>query len=263
MESKVSGAYGGRDRYLRETLKERAYFLLKQYGRGGPPYDPYRIAEGMGVEVEDCDLNGIDGFVEVVGGKYVASLSRRVSAYRRRFTLAHELCHVLLMRRAEDGKPLPLVRYRTSGASPYLHQDPQEESLCNYFAGELLAPSEEVRAYTFNKPVTPKTIYKVASRYLLSTQAAALQVMGVNNRKKLGCAFWNLESLWPMPLWWYGLKTECRSELQLLEGAVSSRQDFFERWESFNGQRRPVVVRSSPTPECRYSMMVITARDVA
>ncbi len=88
----------------------------------------------MGVEVRECDLKGIDGYVEVVGGKYVASISRRINPGRQRFTLGHELCHVVLMKQAEDGKPLPLVRYRTKGGLPGLHQDPQEEALCNYFA---------------------------------------------------------------------------------------------------------------------------------
>jgi hypothetical protein len=257
MESKVKAAFGEREKYLKEILKERASYLLKRYARGGPPYDPHHIADGMGVEVRECDLNGIDGFVEVVEGKYVASISKRINVARQRLTLGHELCHVLLMQRADDGKPLPLVRYRTKGKLPALHQDPQEEALCNHFAGELLMPSGEVSTRINNHPLTPRTVFKLANTYQVSTQAAIVQLLKVVNRKKFGFVFWNLESLWPMPLWWYGLKTTQRSELQMLESIAGSSEDYLDLWETFGGQRQRVKIRCSPTPERRFSMMVI------
>jgi hypothetical protein len=257
MESKVKTAFGEREKYLREVLKGRASYLLKRYARGGPPYDPYHIADGMGVEVQECDLNGVDGFVEIVGGQYVASISKRIPVSRQRFTLGHELCHVLLMRRADDGKPLPLVRYRTKGAMPALHQDPQEEALCNFFAGELLMPSGEVSVRVNNRPVIPQTIFKLANTYKVSVQAAVVQLMKVMNRKEFGFVFWNLESLWPMPLWWYGLKTKQRAELQMLEGIASSGGDYMDLWETYAGRRQRVKILCSPTPERRFSIMVI------
>lgn len=247
-----------RDKFLRETLKARAKTLLAKYTDGRPPYNPFKVAEGMGVVVKMRYLSGLDGYVEVVDGRYVATINQRPNEGRQRFTLAHELCHVLLMQRAEAGMPLPLIRYRTKGVVSGLHQDPQEERLCNYFAGELLIPSDELRPHFLNQPVTPSAIWGFAKMYDVSAQAAAVQIMRVSRRKTVCCAMWSLESLWPLPIWWCGLKTADRQELQLLEGIVG-KADAAEVWESYGGEKRSVKVSSSASPELRYSLMVITA----
>jgi hypothetical protein len=118
-------------------------------------------------------------------------------------------------------------------------------------------PSSEVSTWVNNRPLIPQTIFKLANIYRVSTQAAVVQLMKVVKRKKFGFVFWNLESLWPMPLWWYGLKTTQRAELQMLESIAGSGEDYLDLWETYGGQRQRVKIQCSPTPERRFSIMVI------
>jgi hypothetical protein len=245
---------------LRKALRRRARDLLRMYAPEGPPYDPYLVAQGLGVDVQDTEIAGIEGFLETKNGRYIASIATGASETRRRFTLAHELCHVLLMRTAEDGRPVNLIRFRANGNLPGLHQDPVEESLCNYFAGELLMPSDEIRRRLLGRKVVPATILDFARDYDVSQQAAAIQILRVSKDSLIACSFWNLQSLWPMPLWWTGFRTQHPPELRCLEGLVERRSEVTEMWESYGGRRQRVAVMITPTPAKRYALILVARR---
>ncbi len=242
---------------LRKALRTRARELLCQFDPGGPPYDPYLVAQGMRVSVQETNLAGIEGYVEIEGGKYVAVISNNSQETRRRFTLAHELCHVLLMRKAEDGKPVRLIRFRANGNLPGLHQDPVEESLCNYFAGELLMPSEEVRARLSSRVVEPEVLLGLARAYDVSTQAAAIQIVRALRDRVVACSFWNLETLWPVPLWWAGFRTQYQSELRKLERMAERKSEVADVWQSYGGRTGRVKVMVTPTPATRYAVILV------
>ncbi len=242
---------------LRAALRRHARELLRKYTPEGPPYDPYLVAQGIGVDVQDTELAGIEGFIETINGRYVASISTGANETRRRFTLAHELCHVLLMRTADDGKPVNLIRFRANGNLPGLHQDPVEESLCNFFAGELLMPSDEIHNRLQGQKVVPSTILDFAQEYDVSQHAAAIQIVRVLKDKLLACSFWNLQSLWPLPLWWTGFRTQYQSELRCLEGLAERRREVMEVWDSYGGRRQRVIVMVTPTPAKRYAMILV------
>jgi hypothetical protein len=242
---------------LRQALRNCARELLHKYAPDGPPYDPYMVADGLRVDVKDTELAGIEGFIETKNGRYVASISTGAHETRRRFTLAHELCHVLLMRKAEGGTPVNLIRFRANGNLPGLHQDPVEESLCNYFAGELLMPSDEIHKRLLRQSVEPTTILDFASDYQVSHQAAAIQIVKVLKDRIIACSFWNLQSLWPMPLWWTGFRTQHQAELRRLEGLVERKTEVIEVWQSYGGKRQRVKIMITPTPAKRFAMILV------
>jgi hypothetical protein len=252
-EFKVNDPYKS---FLKTVLREKANELRQRYLPGGPPYDPTLVADGLGVEVQECVLTGIDGYVEIKDGKYTAVISQHAKPTRKRFTLAHELCHVLLMQQADKGKPFQLVRYRTNGKLPGLHQDPVEESLCNYFAGELLIPLSQVKSRIRNCRIAPESIFKLASDFHVSTQAAAVNIIKAQKRVT-ACSFWNLESLWPMPSWWIGVKTPHKSEMEMLESLVGERIHITQIWESYANKRQHFIVSVAPTPGMQYAMVLI------
>lgn len=242
---------------LRMELKNRADLLRRKYAPPGPPYDVLSIADGMGVDVEFASLKGIDGYVETMERNYRAVISTESIEARQRFTLGHELCHVLLMRRAEEGTPVPLVRYRSNGSLPGLHQDPIEESLCNFFAGELLAPTHEIDVRINQQAVTPQTILNIAADYKISMQAAAVKATQVLGSRRTACSLWNLQTLWPVPVWWAGLETTCRIELERLECLVSEKAELRDCWDSYNGKNKSVRIQVAPTQELKYALVLI------
>src|ERR1700761_2741099 len=81
------------------------------------PYDPYQLAEYLRVTIQQIDSKGVDGYVECRGNDYRVFLSSHAPEVRRRFTLSHELAHVLFMRTAKKGglKDSYLIRYRRNG----------------------------------------------------------------------------------------------------------------------------------------------------
>ena len=213
---------------LKLVLKKSAQALLATYAPTGPPYDPRLIAEKLGIAVQETQLTGVEGYLDTSDGRYIAVISSTAKETRRRFTLAHELCHVLLMQRADDGKPVRLIRFRSNGSLPGLHQDPVEESLCDYFAGELLIPSDEISKRLAGREIVPTTTYELADEYQVSIQAAAIQIVRALSDHLLACSYWNLESLWPIPVWWTGCRTRHTRELRHLEILVERRMDLVE-----------------------------------
>jgi hypothetical protein len=204
-------------------LREIAQRLIWQYASGGPPYDPFVFAARIGVDVALEPVSGLDGYIEVVGDRYFAVISSLANRRRQRFTLSHELGHVVFMRQAAKGTKVPLVRYRATGCPPALHQDPIEESLCNFFASELLLPTAEVKdeVISTNDPIN--CVLKMADSFDVSLQAAAKRLVTILGKKRTGCALWRNGDgrLWPMPIWSEGLTSNCRSHLLRIEELIS------------------------------------------
>jgi Zn-dependent peptidase ImmA (M78 family) len=242
---------------LRKAIKQHAAKILANQFEVGPPYDPYRIAEELDVEVMEGDLGRIDGYVEVVEGKYVVTISATAHPVRKRFTLAHELCHVWLMRQASDGFPAPLIRYRGGKNLPGLHQDPIEEYLCNFFASELLMPSKELKHRLTGKAIHPSTVFSLARDFNVSKQTAAIQLANVFRTRVVACCLWSLESLWPLPLWWTGIRTPYQSEVMKIEAIVGAQTSRTELWEGYGTKRLRVTIDSEPTPRQKLAMVVI------
>ena len=138
---------------------------------GVPPYDPKVAAELLHVKVEYSPLKGLDGNEERRQSGWCAVISNQASSTRQRFTLAHELCHVLLMRDAAQGISVPFVRYRTTGVASSFHQDPQEEALCNAFAAEFLMPRDSLRKVLAKSRFDTNLVFRVAERFQVSIQA--------------------------------------------------------------------------------------------
>lgn len=243
---------------LRLDLTKRARELAVKYSLGGPPYDPALVAEGLGVKVERDELDGIDGYVEVEGDKYRTVISTKVSWHRYRFTLGHELCHVLLMKAAaRNDRPIPLVRYRVNGGPPGLHQDSNEERLCDDFAGELLMPSNEIKLRLAQTEISPQIIFSLANDYDVSTEAAARKVIYIVGSSRSACSLWDLRTLWPMPVWWCGTKTT-RSDKNLLESLARQKKDVTVEWTS-SKKKSPVHIQAQVmiTPGLNYALFFI------
>lgn len=121
---------------LRGTPAGTPAALLKRFGQTQPRFDPYVIAKGIGVEVRDAKDRNWSGAVKFSGDKAVIWLNDAEPASRRRFTLAHELGHLMLHARASEGM---FRDVSFSGGS--------QEREANEFAGDLLMPGWAIRRY--------------------------------------------------------------------------------------------------------------------
>ena len=128
---------GAHDPY--SAMEDRARGLTLsalEQGWKGPPYDPFYLADVLGIEtvarqdLEDARL------VPVAGGKARIEFNPNRRPARIRFSVAHELGHFLLSDFAEQ------IRFRNrSHGEPGGSDDWQLESVCNVAAAELLMPA--------------------------------------------------------------------------------------------------------------------------
>ena len=77
----------------------------------GAPCDPFLLASHLGVSVQEIDLKGVDGYVESFKGDYRVFLSSLAPFVRRRFTLSHELAHVISCEQQKEEESRTLTSF--------------------------------------------------------------------------------------------------------------------------------------------------------
>lgn len=119
-----------------ELLERWAEFVLQRYGCTSIPVDLDRLAIHLNTIVEEIPLSDqLDGAaipIPEVPGWHLVVVNRRRGHVRKRFTLAHELSHVLL-----HLPPMAMARGRTRSSSA--------EWEANRLAACLLMPRSAVR----------------------------------------------------------------------------------------------------------------------
>ncbi|MGD9693458.1 MAG: ImmA/IrrE family metallo-endopeptidase [Phycisphaerales bacterium] len=139
------------------------------------PSGPEQIAEAMQVDVEYCALAGTDGWcMQGKGRTPKIRVNKNASKARQRFTLAHELAHLLLGTDPEiiNQTVLPFQSVQ------------KEERAADQLASELLIPLDHLRASVHELPVDAKTIRSLAKRSNVSDMVAAGRI--VSEAENLG-----------------------------------------------------------------------------
>ena len=141
---------------------ERAF----AYAREHFPEGAEKLAEHLGVQIRRSPLSGCDGWCLSVGRRAVIRINSRMRKSRQRFTLAHELGHLLL------GVPSVIGE----SFSEILRSDNVEERQVNDIAAELLVPRDVVQAIVQDLPVVASVLRRLAKQSQVSELAAALRV---------------------------------------------------------------------------------------
>lgn len=124
------------------------------------------IIQQLGIKIKEEDLS-IDGITRTNEyGLCCIMYSRNISVERQRFTVAHEIGHIVL----EHTSIL--------GNCDQFSKDSQEKE-ANSFAGELLVPSSDIKKFVKEKK---PTIKEIIDRYWVSQDVAFI---AVNNNKLL------------------------------------------------------------------------------
>jgi Zn-dependent peptidase ImmA (M78 family) len=116
--------------------EKQAVQALKLAGQGQPDVNLGWILELPKVEVQLAPrykMDGLSGFTTFTHGRYLIMVNKNDAHARRRFTLAHELKHVL------DYTSAPVI-HRALGYGDPARQAAQVENICNHFAACLLMP---------------------------------------------------------------------------------------------------------------------------
>ncbi len=129
----------------RKTYAARlAQQVLQNFGLTAPPVDPGLVANRLGAEVirKPDSANKNSGLIGRHGDRVIIGVNALHPAVRQRFTIAHEIGHMLL--HADQ----PLIIDQSGGAIIGTRQegdDSPREIEANAFAASLLMPADWVK----------------------------------------------------------------------------------------------------------------------
>ena len=138
----------------------------RQFAKTHFPKAPEMLAELLGVTVRESPMDGCDGWCLAIASKAIIRINSKLPASRRRFTLAHELGHLIL--------GVPTVVGETF--EDMLRSSTDEERRVNDLASELLMPSNVVADSLSELPIVAAALKQLAKKANVSELAAAVRV---------------------------------------------------------------------------------------
>jgi Zn-dependent peptidase ImmA (M78 family) len=161
----------------RKRIQQLVAGLLREAGVDQPPVPIERIVKLQDLEVrkQEIPASDISGFLFRQGREAIIGVNAHHSSSRQRFTIAHELGHILLHApgpnefHVDRGFEVKFRNYRSSKGTDL------EEREANLFAAELLMPqsflAKDIATAGGVDLVDDRFIKKLAGRYRVSTQA--------------------------------------------------------------------------------------------
>jgi Zn-dependent peptidase ImmA (M78 family) len=152
-------------------IRRRVEELLA--GLKTPPVDVFAIARGLGAEVRPLSLEAdVSGILYRDGGRKVIVVNAAHSQERQRFTVGHEIGHLMLHRgdpvHVDEGFRINLRDPRAATAEDV------EEIEANAFAANLLMPADWLKADLGGETLDVQDeaeVSRLAMRYGVSPQA--------------------------------------------------------------------------------------------
>jgi Zn-dependent peptidase ImmA (M78 family) len=170
-----------RPRYKR--IDQKVTELLHGNGVAGPPVEVERIAQGLGAQVIYENFKGeVSGLLLRRGNSIVIGVHKTQPHTRRRFTIAHEIGHLVMHSGALE--PVHVDRgfdmHLRSPASSTAEDVAEIEA--NAFAASLLMPREMVMDDVDGQMLDfedPRLVRRLAERYEVSTQAMTFRLINL------------------------------------------------------------------------------------
>lgn len=167
-----------------ERLADR---LVMEAGIGGPPIPVERIVAKQGCSIRSSDLKDVSGILVRSPKGNVIGVNSAHPETRRRFTIAHELGHLLLHEGQEVWYDRDFrVSLRSDESSAGVNV---EEVEANFFAASLLMPdrmlSDDFRAGSIDLEDV-EGVREIARAYAVSPQAMTLRLARLIGRRDRG-----------------------------------------------------------------------------
>jgi Zn-dependent peptidase ImmA (M78 family) len=162
-----------------KLIQETAFALLQEASVTAPGFDVKHLAHLRGaIVIEEPNESDSSGFLfRSIDSPPVIGVNSNHATTRRRFTVAHELGHLLLHPKNGVHVDQAIIQMRDAKAREGLDQDEME---ANRFAAELLMPRHfleaDVAALGLVCADDDKTIMRLAKRYGVSQQAMAIRL---------------------------------------------------------------------------------------
>ncbi len=154
------------------TPEEARKFALRHF-----PQAPEKLVRELGITLRESEMSGCDGWCLSRGEKAIIRINSNLGTGRKRFTLAHELGHLILGIPGIVGESYEEM----------LSSNIAEERQVNQLASELLMPEPIVQQVLPDLPVVCDGLRRLAKKANVSELAAAIRVcnlaeeIGLNN----------------------------------------------------------------------------------
>ena len=147
-----------------------------------PPVDIQLVIEKLGIHFAESDFGeSLSGAAMIDGGKKIISVNRAHSEHRKRFTMAHELGHLLLHEDQSlsiDVKPITFLRDEVAKSG-----QEWREIEANFFAASILMPKDLVlhKLSKLQKKYVDEDdlIAALAENFSVSPQAMGIRLGGL------------------------------------------------------------------------------------
>ena len=256
-----------RDRDPVEAITSEArnvVFRALESGWQGPPFDPFKLAELLGIQTHPTS-EVLDARTVPIGpNRYRVDFNPDRPHRRTRYSIFHEIAHTLF--------PDCAQMIRTRGAHNASRRDDwQLETLCNVAAAEFLLPIGSL-AQVNNLCASVDTVLELRERYEASAEAALLRLCRVTAEPALAFsshrdhatdryvidyatptakAHWNLPAGWVLP--------SRTAAAQCTAIGYTAKQT--EQWPSL-GEVRAECIGIAPFPRDIYPRVIGFLRHV-
>lgn len=139
------------------------------YAREHFPNGPEDLVRHLGIELRESPMQGGDGWCMTDGSRSLIRINSKLGKRRKRFTLAHELGHLIL------GIPSVVGESFTD----MLKSSSDEEKRVDDFASKLLLPKKVIRSCLSELPVVAGALQKLAKKANVSVLATAIRVASI------------------------------------------------------------------------------------
>lgn len=151
------------------SVQEATIFARKHFPEG-----PEKLSEHLSVIIRRGPMDGCDGWCLRTGKRAIIRINGKLQPSRYRFTLAHELGHLIL----------DVPSFLNESYEEMLGSNSEEEKRVNDLASDLLLPVDVVKASVTDLPVVSAALKKLAKEANISELATAIRVC--NLAKEIG-----------------------------------------------------------------------------
>ncbi len=163
---------------MSQGFERRATKLLRDHDEFSPPVDVEALARALGISVNFEELDSdVSGVMLIEDGSVKVAINAAHHRHRQRFTLAHEIGHVLLHAKG-DRVFVDRRFFRNEWSS---RGELREEIEANAFAAALLMPKLLIREYVdAESGITDIDVFRLATQFAVSEQAMTLRLVKLN-----------------------------------------------------------------------------------